>query len=136
MIKSLADANDQLYAREQRDQHAGERYRRIKRGDRRTRRQPEAAKAPQIIDIAEPDQAERDAEHDDADDDLDDQPWRPVQRLGDRGQIQMIIAAGGDRGTNEDRIDEQGGGDLLQPQPGKTNGPWDDVEHHQRRKAE
>src|ERR1700719_5382001 len=122
MIKSFADAIDQLFDREQRDQRAGERYRRVKRGDRRAGRQPEAAKAPQIIDIAEPDQAERDAEHDDADDDLDDQPRRPVQRLGDRGQVQMIVAAGGDRGTNEDRVDEQGGGDLLQPQPGITYG--------------
>jgi len=110
-----------LFDRKHRDQHAGERYRRIKRGDRRAGRQPEAAKAPQVVDIAEPDQAERDAEHDDAMMISTISRGVPCSRLGDRGQVQMIVAAGGDRGTNEDRIDEQGGGDLLQPQPGITD---------------
>ena len=112
------------------------RNRRIERGDRRARRQPETAETPEIVDIAEPDQAERHAEHHDADDDLDDQARRAVHRLGDRGQIEMIVAAGGDRGADEDRIDEQRGGDLLQPQPGMADGARDDVGRHRQREAE
>src|SRR3981081_4161195 len=110
MVEALGDAIDQLLDREQRDEDAGDRYSRIKRGDRRARWKAETAKAPEIVDVAEPDQAERNAEDDDADDDLDDQPRRPVQCLGDRGQVQMIVAAGGDRGADEDRVDEQGRG--------------------------
>ena len=48
----------------------------------------------------------------------------------------MIVAAGGDGGADEDRIDEQRGGDFLQPQPGVADGPRDDVEHHRKREAE
>ena len=105
-----------------------QRDRGIERGDRRVRRQAETAKAPEIVEVAEPDQAERDAEHHEADDDLDDQARRAVHRLGDRGQIEMIVAAGGDRGADEDRIDEQRRGDLLQPQPGTADRARDDVE--------
>ena len=46
---------------------------------------------------------------------------RAVHRLRDRGQIQMVVAAGSDRGTNEDRIDEQRRGDFLQPKPGMAD---------------
>ena len=136
MVKSVCDAVDQLLDREQRDQQPGERNRRIERGDRRARRQPETAEAPEIVDVAEPDQAKRDAENHEADDDLDDQPRRAVQGFRDRGQVEMIVAAGGDRGANENRIDEQRGGDFLQPQPGMADGARDDVARHRQRKAE
>src|ERR1700676_63686 len=104
MIEAVADAVDQLLDREQPDQQPGERYRRIERGDRRPRGQPETAETPEKVDVTEPDQAKRHAEHHEADDDLDDQPWRAVQGFRDRGQIQVIIATGRDRGTNENRI--------------------------------
>ena len=38
-----------------------------------------------------------------------------MQGLGDRRQVQVIVAAGGDRGADENRIDEQCGRDFLQP---------------------
>src|ERR1700686_5830206 len=98
MVKSIFDAVDQLLDREQADQHAGERNRGIERGNRRARRQPETAETAEVVDIAEPDQTKRDAEHDEADTDLDDQPRGAVQRVRDRGQVQMIVAAGGGRG--------------------------------------
>src|SRR3981081_3410493 len=110
MVEALGDAVDQLFDREQRDEDAGDRYSRIERGDRRARWKAETAQPPEIVDVAEPDQAERNAEDDDADDDLDDQPRRPVQCLGDRGQVQMIVAAGGGRGGDEKPGDEKEGG--------------------------
>src|SRR6266478_1814638 len=61
---------------------------------------------------------------------------RAVHRLRDRGQIQMIVAAGGYRGADENRIDEQRGSDLLQPQPGMAEGPRDDVSRHRQRETE
>ena len=136
MVKSVADAVDQLLDREQRDQHSGQRDRRVQRGDRRARRQAETAKPPQIVEVAEPDQAERDAENRDTNDDLDDQARRAMHRLGNRGQIQVIVAAGGDGGADEDGVDEERGGRLLQPQPGMTDGPRDDVAGHKQREAE
>src|ERR1700757_4858125 len=136
MVKSMADAVDELLDREQADQPARERYGRIKRGDRRSRGETKAAKAPQVIDVAKPYQAERYPQHHDADENLDDQTWRPVHRFGNRGQIQVIIAAGGNRSTNEDRVDEEGRGDLLQPQPGVTERARDNVEHYREREAE
>ena len=86
--------------------------------------------------ISEVDQATRDHEHDDTDNDLDDQPRRAVQRLGDRGQIEMIVAPGGDGGADEDRVDEQRGRCFLQPQPGMTERARDNVGRHRQRKSE
>src|SRR5437764_4047612 len=64
MIEPVTDAVDQLLKRKQRDQYAGQRDYHIERGDRRARRQAEAAKAPEVVEIAEPDQARGHAEHD------------------------------------------------------------------------
>src|SRR3954468_6803949 len=104
MVKAVADAIDQLLDREQANQRAAKRDRGIERGDRRARRQAKTAKAADIVLVAEPDQAKGDAEHYDADDNLDDQPRRPMHRLGNRGQIEMIVAAGRDRSADEDRV--------------------------------
>ena len=136
MIEPVANAVDELLHREQGDQRAGKRDRRIERGDRRPRWQPEAAEAPDIIDVAKIDEAGRHAEHDDADNDLDDHARRAVHRIRDRGQVQMIVAPGGDGGPDEDRVDEQRRGDFLQPQPGMADGPRDDVSRHRQRKSE
>src|SRR5467141_241366 len=45
MIEAIAQAVDDLFDREQRDQHPAERDRRVKRRDRRVRGQTEAAKS-------------------------------------------------------------------------------------------
>src|SRR3954454_20997680 len=127
MLKAVADAVDQLLDGEQRHQGAGKRDRRRERSDRRSGRQPETAEAAQVIDIAEPDQAKRDREHDEANEDLDREPRPAVQGLRDRRQIEMIVAPGGDRGADEDRIDEQRRGHLLKPQPWMAYGAGDDV---------
>ena len=57
----------------------------------------------------------------------DDQPRRAVHRLGDRRQIEVIVAARSDRGADENRIDEQRRCDFLQPQPRIAEGSRDDV---------
>src|SRR5258706_9212484 len=120
VLKPLADAVDQLLDREQANQHAGQGYRGIERRDRRARGKAETAKTSEIVEVAKPDQAKRNAENHDADDDFDDHARRAMHRLGDRGQIQMIVAAGGYRPAAENLIDEKRGRDLLQPQPGTT----------------
>ena len=51
-------------------------------------------------------------------------------------QQRGIVAPGGDRRPDEDRIDEQRGGDLLQPQPGMADGAGDDVAGDRQREAE
>src|SRR3954453_13391309 len=107
MVKSIADAIDQLLDREQGDQRARNGNRRVKRSDRRARWQPETAETSDVVDVAEINQAERDAENGNANDDLHDQPRCAVQRLRDRREVQMIIAAGGDRGADENSIDEK-----------------------------
>ncbi len=104
--------------------------------NRLTGRQAERAEAAQIIEIAVADQAERDGEHDQPRHDLDDQARAAVHRLRDRGQIEMVVAAGRDRGADEDRVDEHRGGGFLQPQPGMADGAGDDVGGDRHRKAE
>src|SRR5206468_3634497 len=96
----------------------------------------ETPEAPEIVDVAKPDQAERHAEHRNANDDLDDQPRRAVQSLGNRRQIQMIVAAGGDSRADEDGVDEKRGGNFLQPEPGVAYLPGDDVAGHRQGKPE
>ena len=135
MVKAVADSVDELLDGEQRDQRAGQRDRGIERGDRRIRRQPETAEAPEIVDVAVIDQDPRHRQHHDADHDLDDQPRRAMHRLGDRRQIEMIVAAGGDGGADEDGIDEQRRGRLLQPQPWAADGPRDDVGRDRQRES-
>src|SRR3954471_16990784 len=107
MVKSVADAVDQLLDGEQRDQHARQRNDRIQRSDRRARRQAKTAKTPEVIEIAEPYQAGRDAENRDPDDDLDHEARRAVHRLGNRGQIEMIVAASSDGSADENGVDEK-----------------------------
>ena len=136
MVKSLGDAVHQLLDRKQPDQQSGERDSRIERGNRRPRRQAETPKTSEVVDVAKPDQAKCHAENNDADNDLDDQARRAVQGIGDRGEVEMIIAAGGDRGADENSIDEQRGSYFLQPQPGMADGSRDDVKHDRQRKAE
>ena len=65
----------------ERDQDAGQGNRGIERSDRRARGQPETAEPAEKIDVAEPDQAKRDAENHDADQDLHDQARRAVDEL-------------------------------------------------------
>jgi hypothetical protein len=132
----MADAVDELLDREQCDQDAAQGDDDVERGDRRSRGKPERAEAAQEIDIAEPDQTKRDAEHYDADDDLHDQSWRAVHRFRDRGEIEMIVAPGRGRSTNEDGIDELCGSNFLQPQPGMADGPRHDVGGDRQREAE
>src|SRR5689334_18524843 len=48
----------------------------------------------------------------------------------------MIVAPGCDRGPDEDAVDEKGGRDLLQPQPGMTDGAREDVERDRSGEAE
>jgi hypothetical protein len=48
----------------------------------------------------------------------------------------MIVAAGGDRGADENSIDKQRGSDFLQPEPGMADGSRDNVEHDRQREAE
>src|SRR5207247_6658003 len=48
----------------------------------------------------------------------------------------MIVAAGGYRRADENRIDEQRGSDFLQPQPGMADGPRDDVGRYRHRETE
>src|ERR1700693_5864941 len=122
MIESITNAVDQLLDREQRNQQTGQRARRIERSDRRARRKAKTPKAPEIIDIAEPDQAKRDAENHEANNDLDDHPWRAVQRLGYRSQIQMIVAAGGHGGADEKRTEKKGGKGSPAATPGRARG--------------
>jgi hypothetical protein len=136
MVKPLSDAVDELLDREQGDQHARERNCRVERRDRRARWQPKTAKPSDIVDIAEPDQAERHAEDREANDDFHDQPRRAAQRLRDRSQVQVVIATGGDRASDENRIHEQCRGDFLQPQPGPADGPRHDVSRYGEREAE
>src|SRR5258705_6381780 len=117
MVKTVADAIDELLDREQADQRAAKRDRGIERGDRRARRQAKTAKAADIVLVAEPDQTKGDAEHHDADDDLDDQPRRAMHRLGNRGQIEMIVAAGRAPRAPENSGDENSRGGLLPTPP-------------------
>src|ERR1700749_2699436 len=106
MIEAVDEAVDKLLDREQRNQRAGYRNDEIEIGDWITGRQPERAEAAEIIEIAVPDEAERDGEHDQPCDDLDGQARAAVHRLRDGGEIQVIVAPGRDRGTDEDRVDE------------------------------
>src|ERR1700694_2073857 len=48
----------------------------------------------------------------------------------------MLVPAGGDRGADENRIDEQRGSDFLQPQPRMADGARDDVSRYRQREAE
>ena len=136
MVEAVAAAVDELLDGEQRDQ---ERRRAESRHRARQSACPTAGGScrsrAEIVDVAEPDQAQRDAEHHEADDDLDDQPRRAVHRLRDRGQVEMIVAAGRDRRADEDRVDEQRRGDLLQPQPGMADGARDDVARRPRARS-
>src|SRR5580704_18035248 len=135
MIKAVAASVDDLLDREQRDQHPAQRNRRIERGNRRVRRQPEAAEPAQEIDVTEIDEAAGDGEDHGADPDLDEEARRPVYRLGNRREIEMIVAPGGDRRPDENTVDEQGRRDLLQPQPGMAERSRQDVERDRKRKA-
>src|SRR5258705_1950861 len=135
MVKALGDAVDQLLDRKQGNQHAGERNRGIERGDRRARGKAETAETPEIVDVAKPDQAERYAENHDADDDLDNQARRAVHRLGDRGQVQMIVAAGGYPGGPEKRTQEKPTGGLLQPQTPMSEGGRDHGKRYRPRQS-
>src|ERR1700730_17914573 len=67
MIEAVAAAVDQLLDGEQKNQRAGKRDGRIERRDRGHRRQPEAAKPAQIIEVAEIDEASRDHQADGTD---------------------------------------------------------------------
>src|ERR1700687_447714 len=53
MIEAITQAVDDLLDREQRDQHAAERNRRVERRDRRVRGQTEAAESAKKVEIAE-----------------------------------------------------------------------------------
>jgi hypothetical protein len=59
-----------------------------------------------------------------------------VQRIGDRREIEMIVAPAGDRRAGEDRIDEEGRRHLLQPQPRPADLAGDDVEDDRRAEPE
>src|SRR4051794_29938023 len=48
----------------------------------------------------------------------------------------MVVTAGGDGGADENRVDKQCGGNLLQPQPGMADGPRDDVGGYGHREGE
>ena len=63
-------------------------------------------------------------------------PRRAMHRVRNRGEIEVIVAPRCHRGTDEDRVDEQCGGDLLQPEPGMADGAGDDVEHDRQREPE
>ena len=63
-------------------------------------------------------------------------PRRAVHRFGDRGEIEVIVAAGRHRRADEDRVDEQRRGDFLQPQPGVADHAGDDVGGDRQREAE
>ncbi len=136
MLETIAAAIDKLLDHEQRDQETAQRDRRIKRGDRRHRRHAEGGKAAQEIEVTKINETERDAEHDHAGGDLDHQAGPAVQHFRQRREIEMIVAAGGDGGADKDRIDEEGRGDLLQPEPGMADLAGDDIQDHRGAETE
>ena len=95
-----------------------------------------AAEAAQVVEVAIPDQADGDRQHDRRSTISTIDPRPAVHRLRDRGEIEMIVAAGGHGRTNEDRVDEQRRCHLLQPQPGMADGARHDVGGDRHREAE
>src|SRR5215471_17721105 len=134
--ETVAQAVHQLLDRKQSDKNPAYRDRRIEGGNRRHRGHAEAGKAAQEIQPTEIDEAERYPEHDETRGYLHDSPRCPNQRVCDGGEIEVIVAPGGDRGAGEDRVNEEGRGHLLQPQPGPADLARDDVEDDGRAKAE
>src|SRR5437016_4806446 len=93
MIEAVAQAVDDLLDREQRDEHAAERDRRVERRNRRVRGQTKAAKSAKEIEIAEIYEAAGRRQNHKARDDLDDNTSLAVHRLGERGQVEMIVSS-------------------------------------------
>src|SRR5215470_7449969 len=99
VLETFAQAVNQLLDREQSDKNATDRDRRVEGCNRRHRGHSEAGKAAQEIQIAEIDETERHAEHDEARRDLHNSSCCANQRICDRGQIEMIVTPRRDRGA-------------------------------------
>src|SRR6516165_1812135 len=135
VLETVTQSVDQLLDREQSNQDAADRNCRIEGGNRRHRRHAEAEKAAPKIQVAEIDEAKRNPEHDEARSDLYHHARGAGERVGDRSEIEVIVAPRRNRGAGEYRIDEEGRCDLLQPQPGPADLARDDVEDDGSAKA-
>src|SRR5262249_11843094 len=102
VIEAVAAAIDDLLDGKERDQYAGEGDRGVKGGNRRIRRQTETAKATQVVQVSEIDEADGDGEHNKADDDLCQHARRTVHRLGKCREVEMIVASGRDACARKD----------------------------------
>ena len=128
VLEAVAQPVHDLLDGEKRDQRAGHRDRRVKRRDRRVRRQAKAAEPAHEVEVAEIDHAKRHREDDEPDDDFGGDAQPPVQRLGDRGEVQVVVAPRGRGEPEEDPVDEERRGHFLQPQPGMADGARHDVQ--------
>src|SRR5882724_833513 len=107
MVEAVTAAVDDLLDCEQCGQQAAQGNSSIERGNWRVGRQAKAAEAAQIIDVAEIDQANGNAEDDQTNDDLSGETRCSVQRFGKGGQIEVIVAARRHRRADENSIDEE-----------------------------
>src|ERR1700674_1899421 len=130
MIEAVAPAVDDLLDREQGDEDSGERDRGVKRGDRRVRGQAETAEAAKEIEIAEINEAAGHRQNHKASDNLDGEASIAVHRLGEGGQIQMIVSSCRRRRSGKNSIDEESRGYFLQPEPRIANRARKDVERY------
>src|SRR5262245_54572679 len=106
MVEAVATTIDDLLDREKRDQNAGEGDRGIKRGDRCIRWQSKTAKTAEKIEIAVVDQAGSHYENNQPNNQFGGKTCAAAHRFRYGGEVEVIIAAGGDRRTDENSIDE------------------------------
>src|SRR5215470_13797494 len=107
VIEAVSAAIDDLFDREQRDQGAGERDRRIEGCNGSVGGETEAAKAAKKVEVAKINERRCDDEYGEPDRELCDGARGPVHGFGKRRQIEVVVATGGNRGSDEDGVDEQ-----------------------------
>ena len=62
--------------------------------------------------------------------DLHDEAQPPTHRFGDRGHVEMVVAPRRRRRADEDAVDEEGAGHLLQPEPGMADRAREHIAEH------
>src|SRR5215208_6315903 len=127
---------DDLLDLEQGDQHARDRHHDGVIAERDQRGHAVAAHVETEVLPAEHDEAERDAEHDEAREHLDDGAVALAHRVHDLGQVHVVVAPRRERHADEDAPGEEAGRDLLQPKPGPADLAGADVAKHREREAD